>query len=333
MPTLQGRDGQWELPHFDLWKDRQEGIRAERVPLIGPKTRLATIGSCFAEEIAAVIDRLGLNGAMNPTGRVYHTSTVRQEIERVFGGWPEYRSEPLWKTNGGFVHPFKNPHKVFATEDALRAWSDDLDRAADELFQSADVVIITLGLIEGWKQPANGNFYRHLPHHDVFESLGAKFHRLTVAEMLDDLRRIRAVLREHTAARIILTVSPIPLSATMTRLDIRIANTESKSRIRAAVSQFVESFPDVHYFHSYEIVTMADSLGDFMKKDGRHLHRHAVEYIVGQFLRTYATDEIAAADVIPSSQRRGIAARAGRSSLKSAIASGLRRVLPLKKAS
>ena len=54
-------------------------------------------------------------------------------------------------------------------------------------------------------QPATGNFYRYIPHPDVFESLGAKFYRLTVAEMIEDLhdlcgepthRRCRCALHE-----------------------------------------------------------------------------------------------------------------------------------------
>ncbi|HYW81213.1 MAG TPA: GSCFA domain-containing protein [Thermoguttaceae bacterium] len=332
MPTLRGRLGEWDLPCFQLWQDRETEIRAQRTPLIGPTTRIATIGSCFAEEIAAAMSRLNVCGTMHPTGRVYNTRSIRQEIERVFGGWAEYRLDMPWKVQGGFVHPFKDPGKVFPTEEALQTWSDEADRRADELFRSADVVVITLGLIEAWMQPATGNVYRHIPHPDVFESLGAKFHRLSVAEMIDDLTRIRAVVREHTGAEIILTVSPIPLHATMTSLDVRIANTESKSRIRAAVSEFVEAFPDVHYFHSYEIVTTADSLNDFVKDDGRHVHRRAVDSIVCQFLSTYATDEIAAAQVASSEQRSSQPMRQDRS-LAAKLASQLWRHLPLRKAS
>ena len=331
MPTLRGRLGEWNLPHFQLWQDREPEIRARRTPLIGPNTRIATIGSCFAEEIAAAMSRQKFNATMHPTGRVYNTRSIRQEIDRIFGGWPEYRLDGPWKVPGGFVHPFKDPGKVFPTEVALRAWSDELDLAADELFRSADVVVITLGLIEAWMQPATGNFYRYIPHPDVFESLAAVFHRLTVAEMIEDLTRVRAVLRRHTSAEMIVTVSPIPLRATMTAEDIRIANTESKSRIRAAVSEFVEAFPDVHYFQSYEIVTTADSLGDFVKDDGRHLHRRAVDSIVRQFLSTYATDQVAAA-AAASEDTLGQALAPNRS-IAAKVAWRLWRRLPLRKAS
>ena len=241
--------------------------------------------------------RMKLNGAMHPSRLFYDTRSIRQEIERMFGGWPEYATEPYWRVRGGFVHPFKDYKRVFATEADLKEWSDELDRKAESLFSSAEVVVITLGLIEAWKQPRTGNFYTEIPHPDNFESLGAKLYRLSVSEMFDDLQRIREVLREHTQAEIIITVSPIPLHATMTPLDIRVANIESKSRIRAAVSEFIDRFPDVHYFHSYEIVTTAERLGDFMLEDGRHVHRKAVDYVICEFLKMFAREELTIPEV------------------------------------
>ncbi|MCK6546316.1 GSCFA domain-containing protein [Myxococcota bacterium] len=292
MAKLSGKLGEWELPHVHMWKDRAVDIRFDHTPILGKETRIATIGSCFAAELASAMDRLGLAGAMHPVGLFYNTRSVRQEIERIFGGWPEYQLEQVWKVNGGFVHPFKDYHKPFATEAELAAWSDDLDRRGRELFQKADLVVVTLGLIESWWQPKTGNFYRQIPHPDVFPTSGAEFRRLTVGEMLDDLEAIRATIKRNTNANLVITVSPVPLHATMTSRDVRVANTESKSRIRAAVSEFVERHPDVHYFHSYEIVTTAERLSDFMKEDGRHVHRHAVDYILHEFLEQFAEADV-----------------------------------------
>jgi hypothetical protein len=293
MAKLVGKIGEWDLPHVHMWKDRKKHIQCPRIPLISSTNRIATIGSCFAAELAKAMDRLQLNGAMHPTGLFYNTRSIRQEIERIFGIWTGYDQEPYWRVNGGFVHAFKDYKRVFPTEEALQIWSDELDRQAVELFRMADIVVITLGLTEAWMQPQTGNYYRQIPHPDVFGSLGAVFHRLSVAQMMDDLTAIRAVLSQNTAAELILTVSPVPLQATLTPLDVRVANCESKSRIRAAVSEFIDRFPDVHYFSSYEIVTTAERLSDFMREDGRHIHRHAVDYILQQFLIQFACDDLA----------------------------------------
>ncbi len=123
------------------------------------------------------------------------------------------------------------------------------------------------------------------------------FHRLSVDEMLADLERIRAVIRDRLGAAMVLTVSPVPLHTTFTPLDVRIANMESKSRIRAAVSELVDRHPDVHYFHSYEMTVTAERQGDYFRDDGRHVHRHAVRYIVSEFLRLFADPSLHLADV------------------------------------
>lgn len=297
MAKLTAKLGEWDLPHVDMWKDRQVEIKFEKKPLINKDSRIATIGSCFAAELAAAIERLKLKGAMHPAGLVYNTSTIRQEVERIFGGWREYKEEPNWKVKTGYVNPFKDHRQSFNDEKKLKDWSDKLDKQAEELFQTSDIIVITLGLIESWRNPKTGNFFTAIPHPDVFPTLGAEFHRLTVSEMIEDLTRIRKAIKENTKAEIIFTVSPVPLHSTMTTKDVRVANTESKSRIRAAVSEFIEQNPDVHYFHSYEIVMTAERLSDFMMEDGRHVHRHAVDYIIRQFLLKFADERIVVPDV------------------------------------
>lgn len=287
MAKLTGKLGEWDLPHVHMWKDRRAQIQWTPTPLIGPETRMATIGSCFAAEIAAAMTRFKLNGAMHPGGLFYTTRSIRQEIERIFGGWPQYKDEPYWKVQDGYVHPFKNYSKSFADPDGLRAWSDGVDADADRLFRSADLLVITLGLIEAWMNPVTGSVYRQIPHPEPFPSLGARFYRLTVMDMIEDLARIRDVVRQNTNAQIIVTVSPVPLQATLMPLDVRVANMESKSRIRAAVSEIVDRYPDVHYFHSFELVSTAERFSDFMREDGRHVRPQAVDYILDQFLQMF----------------------------------------------
>ena len=287
MPTLKGRLGEWHLDDLHDWADRALLIRAPIDPLIAPTTKVATIGSCFASELASMMGKVGIVGGMHPGGLFYSTATIRQELERIGGGWPERAPEPTWAIDGGRVDPFRDYGTIHPDEATLLAERAAADAAADELFRGANVVVATLGLIETWRGPATGNTYRQIPHPGVFDTLGAELHRLTVTEMLDDLERIRRVVRDTLGATLVLTTSPVPLHATFTKLDVRVANMESKSRIRAAVSEFVERHPDVRYFHSYEMVMTAERQSDYFREDGRHVHRHAVKYIVSEFLRLF----------------------------------------------
>jgi hypothetical protein len=297
MPVLHSRLGTWELEHVHAWSERQAVMRAPHVLLVRPTARVATIGSCFAQELAEMMGEVGIAGAMHPGGLFYSTAAIRQELERLAGGWPERASEPSWRIEEGFVDPFRDYDTRYPDEAALLASRAAADEAADAVFRGADVVVVTLGLIETWRSRATGNTIRQIPHPAVFEDMAPEFHRLTVSEMLDDLERIRTVVRDQFGAELVVTTSPVPLHTTFTALDVRIANTESKSRIRAAVSEFLDRHPDVHYFHSYEMVVTAERQSDYFRDDGRHVHRHAVRYIISEFLRLFADPSLHLTDV------------------------------------
>jgi hypothetical protein len=297
MPILRSRLGDWDLDHVQAWSDRTLVIRAEPVRLIEPSTKVATIGSCFASELARMMDAVGIRGAMHPGGLFYSTATIRQELERIAGGWPERAAEPLWNVGPGWVDPFRDYGVVQPDESAVLASRTEADLAADGLFGGAGVVVVTLGLIETWRSRISGATYRQIPHPAVFPTLKPEFHRMTVAEMLDDLERIHRVVREVLGAELVVTTSPVPLHSTFTALDVRVANVESKSRIRAAVSEFVDQHADVHYFHSYDMVVTAERQSDYFREDGRHVEERAVRYIVSEFLRLFAAPELMLKDV------------------------------------
>jgi hypothetical protein len=297
MPVLKSRLGDWELDHVHAWSEREERMRAETVELVDRSTKVATIGSCFAQELAKVMGAVDIQGGMHPGGLFYSTATIRQEMERICGGWPERQAEPLWHVGDGLVDPFRDYDTIYPDEPALLAKRTEMDTAADSLFRDARVVVVTLGLIETWRSAVTGNTFRQIPHPAVFPTLGAVFHRLTVAEMLDDLERIRTIVRDRIGAELVITTSPVPLHTTFTSLDVRVANVESKSRIRAAVSEFVDRHPDVRYFHSYEMVVTAERQSDYFRDDGRHVHKHAVRYIVSRFLDLFAARDLQLPDV------------------------------------
>ena len=297
MPQLYSRLGTWELENVHAWSDRAQVMLAPVRVIVEPATRVATIGSCFAAELAAMMEKVGINGAMHPSGLFYSTAAIRQELERLAGGWPERAAEPAWAVGEGFVDPFRDYDTIYPDAAALEAARAGADAAAAATFAGAGVVVVTLGLIETWRSRATGNTFRAIPHPAVFEALAPEFHRVTVAEMVEDLEAIRAVVVESMGAQLVVTVSPVPLHTTFTPLDVRIANTESKSRIRAAVSELIDRHPDVHYFHSYEMVVTAEKQSDYFRDDGRHIERHAVRYIVSEFLRLFADPSLHLADV------------------------------------
>ena len=286
MPTYITRTGSIEVDHLHCWHDRSDNMTLSKIPLLSSSSHILTIGSCFAVELANAIRRLNLRGKIHPAGTFYSTKTISQELRRSFNKWPEYYTEPIWRVKEGFAHPFKDPKTFFSSLEELRAWSDSVDEEADRLLRAADIIVLTFGLTEVWQNSSTGAYFRQFPCDQDMQADFA-FKQLTVQEMLDDLDVIYRLISRYTNASIILTVSPVPLGATFTNQHVCIANIESKSRIRAAVSEFVSTHHDVHYFHSYELVSTAERLSDFMREDGRHLHRHAADYIIHEFLRKF----------------------------------------------
>ena len=111
------------------------------------------------------------------------------------------------------------------------------------------------------------------------------------SEILGALQEIHELLQRygHPEFRVLITTSPVPLSATYSGEDILVANMYSKSVQRAAIGEFVSKHSNVDYFPSYESVILGNS--DLVwEPDQRHVTRFAVEAIMERVLNAYGSD-------------------------------------------
>jgi hypothetical protein len=261
MPSLHSRLGTWELENVHAWSDRALEIRAgSPVRLVGPETRVATIGSCFAAELASMMDVVGINGAMHPGGLFYSTTTIRQELERIAGGWPERAAEPAWASMAAWSTVPRLRHDL-PDQASLDAARSAADTAAGEVFNGANVVVVTLGLIETWRSPVTPSTYRQIPTppRSIARTIvppadGDRDARRPRAYSDGDPRPARGGDGRHRVA------GPAAHDLHAARRARRQRGVEG--RIRAAVSEFVDRHPDVHYFHSYEMVVTAERQSD-----------------------------------------------------------------------
>ena len=151
----------------------------------------------------------------------------------------------------------------------------------------ADAVFVTLGLVETWYDKETG-VYTNIPPWGQFN--GERF-ELRVTDYLENhlsMQRFVQLLRRHCRPelKIVVTVSPVPLSATFTGEDILVANAYSKSVIRAVAQDIARSDPLIDYFPSYEMVTLADPASAW-EPDFRHVKREFVAQIMQEFERAY----------------------------------------------
>lgn len=260
-----------------------------REPFIDGDTTIIAFGSCFANNISTYLNNLGFNVATKRDETAY-VSRLGDGIVNTFAIKQQF--DWAWKNitpKSDLWHGYKA--KEFGYDEAVRL-------KTKELFDSADVFIITLGLSEIWyDEPTGEVFWRAVPA-DKFDPSRHKFRLAEYEESLENLRGIYDMIREHRPeARIVFTVSPIALAATFRPVSCITANAVSKAILRAAVDRlFREKSPtddQLFYFPSYEIVL--ECFRHQFGGDRRHVHPHVLDLNMKAFERYFCktgmTDE------------------------------------------
>lgn len=163
-----------------------------------------------------------------------------------------------------------------------------------------DVLVFTLGLTEAWEDSRDGAIFPLAPGvaGGVYEPDLVRFRNFdeveTSADLIGALRFIRA---RNPAVRIILTVSPVPLNATMEDRHVFASTTWSKAVLRIAAERAARQLDACCYFPSYEIITSPHTRGRYFGKDCREIVPAGVEHVMGLFFKHFSTE--AAAEVSP----------------------------------
>lgn len=227
------------------------------------------IGSCFAKNIAKrlVLDGYTVHGGVVSEGNRrnrYTPPAIYQELawaKRIFDRDDTPADEdilPLLLELGPnrWTDIWSRPERGTAAtiEQAIEA-----RRQLYGYFRGAfvaDVVIITLGLVEAWWDEISRSYvefdtsWARRPDKERF-----RFERLGFVECRDYLEKTLDLILGGER-RALVTTSPVVLARTFTGDDIIIANSHSKSVLRAVAGEVSSSRSDVDYFPSYEIATL-----------------------------------------------------------------------------
>ena len=260
---------------------------------IDHQTPIATMGSCFALSVADWLTEHGFRivrhnpiDGSGPWGKVYTPANFDQLMRHAVGAW-EPTLEPWVAVDGTKVDPYRKwvPVNRATSYDALRE-----DTRA--VLREAEVFILTLGLTEAWFDGEDDCLYQAPPEH-LFGQDPSRYSLrvLSVDQTLGHLwNGITCARRVNPDLRFLLTVSPVPLTATFRQdCDIWTANLDSKTTLRLAARELagvvgVEGLPDVHYFPSYE---MAMTRPNGFQADGRHVTPGLVAYVMDRFQKAY----------------------------------------------
>jgi hypothetical protein len=308
------------LPNFQIWAravaDRPEGFidpqHAARFT-IDRSLRISSAGSCFAQRIAERLRDAGYNyfvtepGPMWETpeelaarsfgaysarfGDIYTTLQLLQLAQRAVGEFSP--QEPPWPFKGGVVDPLRPrvEPQGFASPAELEADRAEHLAAVRRMLAESDVFVFTMGLTETWCCTADDTALPLCPGAGIgtFDAQRYAFRNLTVDE---NVRYFEAFLqiawRLNPGLRVILTVSPVPLAATMEPRHVVQSTVWSKSVLRVAAEEIRSRHEAVDYFPSYEIVAGGFDGHDGFEPDRRSVSTPAVDRVMLSFFHAYA---------------------------------------------
>ncbi|HEX3663646.1 MAG TPA: GSCFA domain-containing protein [Rhizomicrobium sp.] len=306
------------LPDHQFWR-KSAGDDLDPVTksfTICPDTKVATAGSCFAQHMSRALAANGLNyfvaekdpgtGGANygvfsaRYGNIYTAKQLVQLFDRAYGKFQP--KDTCWRRRARFFDPFRPGIEPdgFASVRELRLSRRDHFTAVRQMFQQLDVFVFTLGLTEAWRAKSDGAVFPLAPgvSAGVFNPELHEFVNFGVAEVIQDLNDfLRRLARVNRKARVILTVSPVPLAATFEPAHVLVSTTYSKSVLRVAAEEVARTHRRVTYFPSYEIITGNFNRGRYFGADLRSVTPTGVDHVMRVFLRHFTVDREIAAEV------------------------------------
>lgn len=277
---------------------------------IAPKAPVATFGSCFAQHIGNALKQRQFNWmiaetpppAMSEAGakhfnynifsartaNIYTTSLLRQWTK-----WAleiETPPEEYWTKNGRFYDPFRPAIEPdgFASLDEMLQSRTEVIRAFRECIENAHFFVFTLGLTESWFNSQLGYEYPMCPGTVAgdFDPAVHQFRNQNFDEVRSALvESIKLMLTVNPQLRFILTVSPVPLTATKSDNHVLVATMYSKSVLRAVAGQIAANHKMVDYFPSYEIINSAVFKGTFFEPNQRGVNKRGVDLVMDHFFQ------------------------------------------------
>lgn len=255
-------------------------------PFVTRQTQVTAFGSCFAANITRHLSSRGydLSADRDPDVYISRMGDGMVNMPAILGQfeWVLENKKPLANLWHGF--------------DAEKYGLDeDIRLRTQRIFLTTDLFIITLGLSEIWyDEPTGSTFWRAVPE-QFFDPGRHKFRVLSTEETRAGIAEMHRLVRLHVpAAKILFTVSPIPLAATFRPISCLTANAVSKAVIRAALDEFIRSKPlelnkSLFYFPSMELVQLG--FPDPWKAELRHPKSYVLDTVMKAFEAAYCVGE------------------------------------------
>jgi GSCFA family len=281
-------------------------------PVLSRGMRITAFGSCFAANITRHLSAIGfdVSGDRDPEVYISRLGDAMVNTQAILGQFQwalenKTPDEALW-------HGF---------DAQAYGCDEDIRLRTRAVLLATEFFIVTLGLSEVWYDTVTGGtFWRAVPE-DAFDPARHKFRVQSFAQTKSDIEEIHRLIRTHVPnAKVLFTLSPIPLAATFRPVSCLTANAASKAIIRAALDEFMrehesELNQSLFYFPSMELVTRGfiDPWGE----DERHPQSYVIDAVMKVFEASFCEGGITKAEAVSTFQMfrarnlRAIARRRG----------------------
>lgn len=301
------------LPGRAFWRSGVADMPAEHIRgLWQPRFEIdrdmpiVTAGSCFAQHIGRALKERGYHWydaepAPGPealrrafyygvfsfrTGNIYTTRMLRQWFDWALR--PARCPDIFWTQDSRVYDPFRpaiEPDGFGSVEEARASRQATLSAIRDAM-RRAGLFIFTLGLTECWRDRTENVEYAVCPGTVAgsFDPERHVFHNMPQREVMAEFSRSLVLLRRiNPGVRVLLTVSPVPLTATASGQHVLTATTYSKSVLRAAAGAIADRDENIDYFPSYEIITSPVFGGRFYADNMRSVTSEGVNHVMTCF--------------------------------------------------
>ena len=307
------------LPSTSWWSKSVAGKKTTEIDTqvtskfkIKKTDKIASAGSCFAEKITTALKNKNYNyfiteeapefidektkvrwnyGTFSARyGNVYTCRQLLQLLQRSFKIINPKSEEIYWeKKYYDPLRPFIQPNG-FPSLNALLEDRKYHLKMVKKMFQETDIFIFTMGLTESWVDTSSDLTYPVCPgcSYGEFHPNRYSFVNSGVAQTSNDLDLFISKLKEiNPHCKIILTVSPVPLIATMSTSGVARSTTYSKSVLRCVAEEMVLKWDHVDYFSSYEVITGTFNNKSYYSQNKRHIEPIGVNHVMKLFFRHF----------------------------------------------
>jgi hypothetical protein len=251
---------------------------------------------------AADANRFGYGVYSCRYGNIYTARQLRQLCDEAFGR--RCAEDAIWSNENRYfdaLRPGVEPNGFGSPEEIKALRASHLSRVR-ALFTDLDLFVFTFGLTEAWVSAKDGTVYPIAPGVMAGDYNPAEYYfenfryNEIYADMLSFIESLRAV---NPAARLLFTVSPVPLAATATNKHVLVATTYSKSVLRCVAGDLAEDVAGVYYFPSFEVITGPPTRHMYYNPDLRTVCQAGV----AEVMRHFFTDPIPVATEVPPNKQ------------------------------